>query len=211
MKKILFSLVVMATMLFTSCNKCSQSTEPTDEDTVVVDTTEMVVENLISLDRQDMYLHYSEDYRWYETCILLKDYLDEDCDGTIQSVTNVFQAVYQDSPTTADVYVVFYTHTPDTSYVESKQGFWVEDCVLNDEEIKLTYEDAFNKILEVNAVKPHSRNCILRKPIGPQDCNPQYVFGNISEQLWVDAVTGEVKTSDPSFPDNFAKPLGEWP
>jgi hypothetical protein len=73
----LFSLVLG----FSSCNGC-QSTpqeELTQKTTEVVAKAELVVENLVSMDRQDMFLNHSNDYRWYETCIVLKDFLDEDC------------------------------------------------------------------------------------------------------------------------------------
>ena len=53
----------------------------------------------------------------------------------------------------------------------------------------------------------------LGNPIGPVTINAQYIFGNLESQIWVDAVTGDVKNSNPAFPDSlgFKMPLGEWP
>ena len=84
---------------------------------------------------------------------------------------------------------------------------------LNDEVIKLTYEEAYDRIMQTNSPKPHSKHVTLRNPIGPIAINTQWIFGNIHEQLWVDAVTGDVKNSNPAFPEEkgFKMPLGEWP
>ena len=84
---------------------------------------------------------------------------------------------------------------------------------LNEEDIKVNYKDAFEKMLEVNLPKPHSKNIVLRNPIGPVGINAQWIFGNIHEQIWVDAVTGKCKNSNPAYPEEkgFKMPLGEWP
>lgn len=206
----MFSLVLG----FSSCNGC-QSTpqeEPTQETTEVVAKAELIVENLVSMDRQDMFLNHSNDYRWYETCIVLKDFLDEECDGTVEGVSNIFQAVVEKDKG-ADVFVVMYTHTADTSAVQKVHSFWVEDMPMENEAIKLTFKEAFERVMQANAPKPHSQHVVLRKELGPINCNPQYIFGNNKAQLYVDAVTGEVKTSNPVFPEEkgFKMPLGEWP
>ena len=70
---------------------------------------------------------------------------------------------------------------------------------------------ALERINQVNAPKPHSRYCVLRKEIAPNDINPQYIFGNSRAQLYVDAVTGTVCTENPAFAGGFGLPLGEWP
>ena len=207
----LFSLVLG----FSSCNGC-QSTpqeEPAQETTEVVAKAELVVENLVSMDRQDMFNNYAKDYRWFETCIVLKDFLDsEDCDGTVEGVSNIFQAVVE-KDNGADVFVVMYTHTADTSAVQKVNSFWVEDLPMENEAIKLTFKQAFERVMQTNAPKPHSQHVVLRKELGPVATNPQYIFGNQRAQLYVDAVTGEVKTSNPVFPEEkgFKMPLGEWP
>ena len=98
------------------------------------------------------------------------------------------------------IYVDTKAATKDATTYEDKKGFWVEDYPLIGDSIKLTYKDAFKRVMETNSPKPHTKNCVLRKPVGPVECNPQYVFGNIHVQLWVDAVTGDVNNSNPAFP-----------
>jgi hypothetical protein len=92
-------------------------------------------------------------------------------------------------------------HVADSSYIEEIEGFWVEDMNMNDEIISVTYKQAFQLINEVNFPKPHSKNCVLRKEVGPIEANPQYIFGNIESQLYVDALTGDVTDESPSFCD----------
>lgn len=200
-------------MMFTSCSSCNkEKPADNDESQSKTEVVELITENVISLNRQDMFAKFGGDYRWYETCIVLKDYLDaEECDGTVDAISNVFQVVTEKSETSFDVHVFLYTTTKDTATVDEKQGFWVEDEPLNDEAIKVTFAEAYNKVMEANIVKPHSRQVVLRKEIGPIDANPQYIFGNSHAQVYVDATTGEVSGKNPAFPDNFTKPLGEWP
>ena len=206
MKKIF--LILMLALSIVSCNNCGNKPEVLE-----VMTPELNVENIISMDKEYMFLHYGGDYRWFETNIVLKDYLNsEECDGTIAGLANVFQ-VLEEKDNGFDVFCIFATHTKDTTAYNTQHGFYIEDFPLENDTIKLTFADAFQKIQEVNAPKPASKNCVLRKPIGPKVCNPQYVFGNTKAQLWVDAITGDVRTSNPAFPEEkgFKMPLGEWP
>lgn len=172
---------------------------------------ELNVEHSIALDRQFMFLNYSEDYRWFETNVVLKDFMDEECDGTILSIRNVFQYVI-DYGKSADVYVVLSSHTLEGSSVERINDFWIEDWPLNEDAINIKFKEAFEKLMEANCPKPHSRQVTLRKMVGPVAANPQWIFGNMREQVYVDAVTGEVSVNNPSFPDAYVGlPLGEWP
>lgn len=217
MKK-LFMLLLGAMLVFgmASCTSCNNENGEKN-DTVLGDSTEMIdsvaalnVEHVIAMDRQDMFLNYNKDYRWFETCIDLENFLDEDCAGEIAGIANVFQAIENDG---ADVFVVLYAHAANgASAVDVKHGFWVEDLPMNEDEIKVTFEEAFQKINEVNLPKPHSKHCVLRKQLGPKACNPQYIFGNTHAQIYVDAVTGAVSKDNPAFAGlNLGCPLGEWP
>ena len=194
----LFSLM----FAFTACNSCNKDKEAKQsESTEVVDTAAMVLENVTGTDRQYMFTNYSGDYRWFESCIVLKDYLDEECDGTITGISNVFQVV-EEKDKGADTFVVLAAHTSDTTAYEVKHGFWVEDFPLNEEQIKVTFAQAFEKINQVNLPKPHSRQVVLRKQVGPIAANPQYIFGNARAQLYVDAITGDVTDKNPCFPED---------
>ena len=129
----------------------------------------------------------------------MNDYLDEECDGTIASITNVFQVVLSEDANNCDTNVILATHTPEDTNIEIKHGFWVEDFSMNDEEIKIPFTQAFENIMKVNYPKPHSRHVVLRKEVGPFAANPQYIFGNQDMQLYVDATTGEVTDKNPAF------------
>ena len=178
-------------MAFSSC-KCSSDIQE-------VEKTELVVENVVSADRQYMFLNYGEDYRWFETCIVLDNYLDADTTIAIHGISNVFQVVKEEG-TSADVTVISIAHVADTSGIDVREhSFWVGDVVLNEEVIKLTFDDAFNRLMETNIPKPHSRYCVLREEVGAKDINPQYIFGNDQYQVYVDAVTGDVTDENPAF------------
>lgn len=213
--------------LFGCCCECSN----TNEETKCLNNANLNVEHIISTDRQCMYLNYSNDYRWFETGITLNNFLDgEDTDATVESVYNIFQTVVEHG-NGYDTEVICVAHKGTETGTETKAAFWVGDMLLNEAEIKLTFEDAYNRLMEANLPKPHSRQCVLRKELGPKEANAQYIFGNIREHIYVDAVTGDVKTTNPVY-EGFEKdkkfsyaftwlnnkskeqinsPLGEWP
>lgn len=196
----IFSVMLFAffSLGFYSCNCSNNKSTP---DNVVA---ELNFENTTNLDKQFMFTNYGGDYRWFETYVVLNDFLDsEQCDGSFDTLSTVFQILAEKSPTSADVQVFIFTHQGDSTDVDIQHGFWMEDEPLNNDAIKVTYKQAFEKAIQSNLPKPHSRNCVLRKPIGPQDCNPQYIFGNLETQIWVDATTGDVRNSNPAYPDNL--------
>lgn len=205
-------MLIGALLLIIGVNSCTCSTtnELSDKE---VSGEKASVENLVSLDKQDMFVKHGGDYRWFETGVKLTNWLDEENDGSIEMVVNIFQVVEQYSETTFDTYVYKYQHFADgTINEDSVHGFWVEDSPLEEEVIKITFAEAFERLMEANIPKPHSRMAVLRKEIGPVDANPQWIFGNLHETVYVDAVTGEVRSSSPSFDGlNVGTPLGEWP
>ena len=181
------SLAVMMTLVSCKCTSDHQTVETT-------------VESIISADRADMESTYGE-YQWFETCIVLNDFLDADTTLVFEGVSNIFQ-VKDSTETGIDTHVISYAHLKDTSSVDVKHGFWVEDKPLNDEQINVTFADALEKVLATNSQKPHSKNVVLRKELGPRAANAQYIFGNKEAQLYVDAVTGDVTDKNPvTLPD----------
>lgn len=195
-------------MIGVSACTCTQQKESVNDSKVA----ELVVENTISTDRQDVYLNHGEEYRWYETGVQLKNFLDEENDGTIDMIVNVFQVIEQCDSTSFDTFVFKYQHTLEGTTTDSVHGFWIEDYPLNEEVIKVSFKEAFEKIQEVNLPKPHTRQVVLRKQVGPVDANPQWIFGNLHSQIYVDAVTGAVSKDNPAFEGlNLGTPLGEWP
>ena len=207
MKKLIFAFSFVACLFMMSCS-CEKNKSVNDTETT--DSTALVVENVTGMDRQKMFQDFGKDYRWFETCIVLKDYLDsEETDGTVTGISNIFQVVVE-KDNGADVRVVMFTHVGDSTQVDVANSFWVEDFPMNEDAIKLTFKDAYDKVMAANAPKPHSRQVVLRKEVGPNSINPQYIFGNSQAQLYVDAVTGDVKTKNPAFPDNMTLQKVQW-
>ena len=227
--KHLILAAVAATLLFTACEKEKKVVEPTTETTTEnaalghkpdplwplgeVKGT-LNVEHVTATDKQTMFTQFAKDYRYFETQITLKNYLDaENASAEVAEITNVFQVVdVAEDQKSADVYVVMFNHAGEKTEQKVIHSFWLEDMVLNDEAIKLTFEQAFEKLMQANITKPHSRKCTLRKEVGPKVANPQYIFGNMRTQVYVDAITGEVSATSPSFDKkSLGAPLGEWP
>ena len=132
----------------------------------------------------------------------------------VAEINNVFQVVdIAEDQKSADVHVVMFNHVGEKTETTVIHSFWMEDYPLNDEAIKVTFEQAFDKMMKANIVKPHSRKCTLRKEVGPKDANPQWIFGNSRAQVYVDAVTGDVSAINPAFGQaiKLGAPLGEWP
>lgn len=209
MKKLL--LVSLFLALFVGLTSCDGKKKEQAAEKQTADSA-LVVENIVNLDKQYMFNNYAKDWRWYETCIVLKDFLDsENCDGTVSGVSNIFQAIVNREEG-IDTKVVMITHVGDSTQIDEVHSFWVEDFPMNDDAIKLTFKEAFDKVMATNSPKPHSRQVVLRKEVGPNQINPQYIFGNTKAQLYVDAVTGTVTDKNPAFPaGKLNKPLGEWP
>ena len=183
MKKFLL-ILIGALALFTSCTCTSEK----------IEDNELVVENIISADKAYMDSTYVT-YKWYETSVVFDRFLDEESNGEIVNVTNVFQV--QDSIKSR---VIMIEHADGDTMDAVIDGIWVGDFDLNPHSIVLSVKDAYERIQEANCPKPHSKNLVLRREVGPvPDVNPQYVFGNEKAQLYVDVVTGEVNTENPAF------------
>ena len=203
---------MLSVVLFASCgnNTKKEESKLTLGDSVAV----LDVEHTIATDRQSMYMKFGENYRWYETDILLPEFLDsEDVTSNPVMVVNIFQSIVEEG-NGFDTWVWKYQHLADgTVLTDSINGFWIENVELNNEVIKLKYTEAFDRMMQTNFEKPHSKHVTLRNPIGPVSVNTQWIFGNIHQQIWIDAVTGDAKNSNPAFPEEkgFKMPLGEWP
>ena len=213
----MFSAVICAMIGLASCSSCGSKQENnlgTEAKDSVAQVGKIDVEHAIAMDRQAMYLKFGDQYRWYETDMRLPEFLDgENVTSEPTILVNIFQSIVE-FDNGADTYVWKFQHFPDgTVLTDSIHGFWIENFPLNEDVIKFSYKEAFDRMMESNFPKPHSRNVVLRNPVGPVGINAQWIFGNISEQLWVDAVTGDVKNSNPAFPEEkgFKMPLGEWP
>lgn len=217
-KTIILSLLMMlfisVSVGLTSCKSCNGSNEKTDKAVGTSQVTSVIVENTISTDREGLFINFGDNVRWFETTITLKDFLnDENCDGSVANVVNTFQKIITFDKGYDTMVYLFQHDYLGTNKLDSIHTWFAEDNPLNEEQITLTFNDAFNRVMESNYPKPHSRYCVLRKEVGPVAANPQYIFGNNKSQLYVDAVTGEVNVQNPAYnkEGGFGKPLGEWP
>lgn len=223
MKKMryLFTLMLGAFSVmagFSSCNGCGKGEpkEPAvfyhDYDGVVQDFT-VGVSHIQALHRQTMYglIQHLQDeghtialngkYQWRNSLVILNDTV------TMENIDDLHVVSIRD--------VFFYWDNqrgPQVQYITDhvKYGVqipfpindvWIEDADMSDKEIKLSAEDALKRLKEWNGVLPQGSNSItLRYPVGPKDCNAQWVIGNVYDVLFIDAVTGEIRDYDPAFP-----------
>lgn len=213
-KKIFLSFVLLATIVLAglcSCNGCAKGGKTTavttapelpaalyhDYDGVVQDFTASVA-HIQSLHRQTMYHLNGGDCQWRNSKVTLNEDLTyENIDDLhIVSVTDVFQLFAPDP-------VVQFISTDvekGTILPWPMHDLWIEDANLNDAEIKVTAEQALQRLKQWNGVLPKGKSLSLRLPIGPKVCNAQWVVGDVFNPLFIDAVTGEVRDWCPAFP-----------
>ena len=193
MKKLFFTLLALfGLVMFVGCSSCSKP-EPEPKG-------ELVFENLVSVDKQCVYMNYAKDYIWYEMQVTLNDYLDSDsCDGSFSDAFDVFQYVKTVGKFEKPFVVMFSHNVEGLDSVNVVQSSWLEDVPLVDSLIKISYKEAFEIAMKSDLQKPHSIHACLRNPLGPKQVNPQYVFGNIHKQIWIDAKTGEASDTNPAF------------
>jgi hypothetical protein len=191
MKRILSVLMIaLMAISLTSCDWFKKGEQTKEHPTV---------ETYIESDMEYMDENYGEVYVWYETEVIYNNFLDEENDGSIESVKSVFQhEKVVDSG--AYVKVVTITHCGELMDVEAVDGWYAECYNMRGKELPITFKDAYDAIMAVNLPKPHTRCCVLRDQVGPVAANPQYIYG--VGLLFVDAVSGEVSEINPVFPNS---------
>ncbi len=216
--KVMGVLLLAVMALVCSCNSCKGETPKIDDPVVVYHDYDGVVQDFTAgvyhiqaLHRQTMYglvktletqghaIAHSGKYEWRNSRVILNDAV------TFENIDDLHVVAVND---------VFYywdnDRGPFVQYVNShvKYGVqipypindvWIEDANLSDQPIKLSAEDALIKLKEWNGVLPKSNFITLRLPVGPKDCNVQWVFGDVYDVLFIDAVTGEIRDYDPAF------------
>lgn len=204
MKVMGVALVAVLGLLMGACKGCSKVEIGSlyhDYDGVVQDFT-AGTSQIQALHRQTMFsLIGGKKYQWRNSRVILNDTLSADNidDLHVVTVNDVF--FYWDDQ-----------KGPMVQYVNShvKYGVqipfpindvWIEDADMSDKEIKLSAEDALKRLKEWNGVLPQGCNSItLRYPVGPKDCNVQWVIGDVYDAIFIDAVTGEIQDWNPAFP-----------
>ena len=216
MKKYLFLglLLSIVSIMTTGCNSCQSENKEQetvvkgDYDGVIADFT-IGVKNIQALHRQTMFeLVDGKQYYWYETKVTFNDSIKfETIDNLkIVDVTDVFQTIDPNYAQYISSNVVKGMIVP-----APMPGIWIEDFDMSNVEIKLGAEDVLQRLKEWNGIIPPAVEMTLRKPVGPQSCNAQWVIGNIMQVIFIDAVTGNIADFNPAFGGNLGMPLGEWP
>ena len=200
-KLIILGMLALFCAAFTGCSSCHSDKTKQDiekvESTVAIQKMTETVEQQIAVDREYVWLHYGHQYKWYETEVMFENFFDaEDAGFSILEAVNIFQA---------EKTAIKCQHFDEYTEYGDAAALWVGDFDLSEENVKLTFKDAYDRMQQANYVKPHGRFCTLRREVGPiPNINPQYVFGNKQRQLYVDAVTGEVTDNNPAFtPDKL--------
>lgn len=194
-------LAIVGMMGLSSCNGCSKGGPDNqashDYDGVVQDFT-AGVGNIQSLHRQTMYtLAGGKDYEWRNSKVLFNDTITMENIGELHvtDVTDVFQYIGED----VLVQIISSNVKQGTVIPYPIHDIWIEDSNLSELEIRLGAEDALLRLKEWNGVLPVSASMSLRCPVGPKKCNAQWVIGNIYDVIFIDAVTGDIATSNPAF------------
>lgn len=203
MKKSLFYSLLLAIACIlgmSACNGCSKGKGEAEKPDFTAGA-----EHIQALHRQTMYgLIGGERYEWRNSKVLFTDSIKTENIGLLKtkSVTDVF--FYSDDK---GPHVQIITSDEDgTEILPAIRDVWIEDADISDREVRLTAEDALQKLKEWNGVIPPAVSASLRRPVGPKKCNPQWVIGNVSEVVFIDAATGEISDWNPAFrPDTAAE------
>lgn len=207
-------LLAIAGMMTTGCscqseNKKQETVSSKDYDGVVQDFT-AGTSHIQAMHRQKMYAEVSKEYEWRNSKILFNDTIRQNNldDLHVVDVTDVFQ-YWNEGP---QVQFISTNVKKGTVMPTPVHDVWIEDASLNDCPIKLSCEDVLKRLKEWNGVIPPAVSISLRNPVGPRNCNAQWVVGDVFDVIFVDAVTGEIVNWNPAFPNPSVNgPLGEWP
>lgn len=179
-----------------------------------------------ALHRQTMYsLAGGKEYQWRNSRVILNDTVTmENIDDLhVVAVNDVF--FYWDSQKGPMVQYINSHVKYGVQIPYPINDVWIENADMSDQPIKISAEQALSRLKEYNAAikreqngagsssaereqgraKPNGilpKDCnflTLRYPVGPKDCNVQWVFGDVYDVLFIDAVTGEIRDYNPAF------------
>lgn len=217
MKKSIFllGLLVLALIGLTSCESC-KSNKITDDYNGVTQNFTAGVDKIQNLHRQTMYTQVCKEYEWRNSNVIFSDSIKTDNLDSLHivDVTDVFQW-WDNGP---KITFISTNIEKGTLIAPPITDVWIEDGDLSEKQLKLSAEDVLKRLAEWNGVIPPATSMSLRYPVGPCECNAQWVIGDVYDVIFIDAVTGEISNWNPAFnPNNkakggdFGKPLGEWP
>lgn len=212
MKRFLFGMVavVLLTMMAGAMSSCKgkKQGEPAQNEAVqvyhdydgVVQNFTAGVSQIQALHRQTMFSVLGvKDFQWRNSRVVFNEAV------TLENIDDVKVVAVN------DVFFYWNERGPWVQYINSHvvngvqipwpiNDVWIEDADLSNQPIKLSAEQALARLKEWNGILPKDCNFLtLRLPVGPKDCNVQWVFGDAYDVVFVDAVTGEVRDWDPAF------------
>ena len=188
-----FTLFALIALMLIGCGK---------KERIFSSNPELVwIEDIIKMDDKQMKDGFGQDYKYYESYVIYDKFFDSGEDNKIIEMCSVFQVFDNEKESgSKDTRVIIFAHRPGSTFIDRKAGIFVENYNLCLDSIKVTFIQAYEKMIYSKLKKPRSKFCSLRRQYGEVKANPQYVFGNASEQIYVDAITGEVKNENPVFP-----------
>jgi len=214
-----FLLAFMCLLGFSSCNGCNGKTAKIDDPVVTYHDYDGVVQDFTAttahiqaLHRQTMFSIVQSlqseghvivpdgQYQWRNSLAILNDTVTAENIGDLHivSIRDVF--FYWDNQRGPQVQYITDHVKYGTQIPWPINDVWIEDRDMSNAPIKLSAEEALTRLKEWNGILPKDCNfIILRLPVGPKDCNPQWTFGDVGDVLFIDAVTGEIRNYDPAF------------
>lgn len=212
MKRFLFGMVavMLLTMMAGAMSSCKgkKQGEPAQNEAVqvyhdydgVVQNFTAGVSQIQALHRQTMFSVLGvKDFQWRNSRVVFNEAV------TLENIDDVKVVAVN------DVFFYWNERGPWVQYINSHvvngvqipwpiNDVWIEDADLSNQPIKLSAEQALARLKEWNGILPKDCNFLtLRLSVGPKDCNVQWVFGDVYDVLFIDAVTGEVRDWDPAF------------
>lgn len=206
MKKLILMGLLLAVVgiMATGCSSCKSENKKQDTENEAYHDYDGVVQDFTAgtakiqaMHRQTMFSLVGGDYEWRNSRIIFNDIVTTDNidDIHITDINDVF---------------CYWNDGMWVQYICSnvKNGLqipfpindvWIEDDDLNDQPMELSAEDALQRLKEWNGILPKAKFITLRLPVGPKPCNPQWVFGDVYDVLFIDAVTGDITDSNPAF------------
>lgn len=204
MKKLMFGLIGLVALFTTAC----VDLDPDGDKTARI----LNVEDINEGDLQYMKENYKNNYRWYQSSILLKEYLDaENQTGEVAEITNIFMII-TDPGKSFDTNIIMFRHTLEDDDIDIIPSLWIEEDVnIKEGLVDVKFKDAVKKALTSKPVL-HTKRVVLRDHLGPRDINPQYTFGNNHGLIFIDATYGTLAHEQPAFMGTpFETWYGEWP
>lgn len=199
-------LLAIVSIMATGCSSCQSENKKQeivkplyhDYDGVVQDFT-AGVSHIQALHRQTAYsLLEGVTYEWRNTKVIFNDVISAETVDDLH-ITDINDVFY------------YFKNGPKVQYVNTnvKAGtqipwpindIWIEDDDMSNATIKLSAEDALQRLKQWNGIIPEAKSLTLRLPVGPQRCNPQWVISDPRQVIFIDAATGDITDWCPAFP-----------